>query len=203
MDEITSAIGVLGVYAALMAVLSVGVEAILDWIKIWGLKQKVSPSQVLDEIRGWLPEKESDGWKTRVEALNKSLEAIGGIELLDDATAKDIAVQIADKVRDATEKHSDKERRRLGWIRLLALVFGVLLAFLFQIDTLALLAPLSSTASEFWLRTLGPHWAHVLGIVLSGVAASAGSGFWHDQSARLRSLKQAAESAKTAAGRAS
>jgi hypothetical protein len=203
MDEITSAIGVLGVYVALMAVLSVGVEAVLDWIKIWGLKQKVSPSQVLDEIRGWLPEKESESWKARVEALNKSLEAIGNIELLNDATAKDIAVQIADKVREATEKHSEKERRRLGWIRLLALVFGVILAFAFQIDTLALLAPLSTTASDFWLRTVGPYWAHVLGIVLSGVAASAGSGFWHDQSARLRSLKQAAESAKTVAGRAS
>ncbi|MBT7190967.1 MAG: hypothetical protein HN916_12315 [Anaerolineae bacterium] len=34
----------------------------------------------------------------------------------------------------------------------------------------------------------------ITGIMLSGLAASAGSSFWHDQSARLRQLKTTVES---------
>ena len=36
------------------------------------------------------------------------------------------------------------------------------------------------------------------GVLLTGLAASAGSGFWHDQLTRLQSVKQGAEAAYTA-----
>jgi hypothetical protein len=39
-----------------------------------------------------------------------------------------------------------------------------------------------------------------VGLVLSGFAASAGSSFWHDQSARLRSLKAASEAVSELTG---
>jgi hypothetical protein len=65
---------------------------------------------------------------------------------------------------------------------------------LFQIDTLQLVAPLSEPAQALWQETLGANGAHhVVGLVLSGLAASAGSSFWHDQSARLRQLKAVSE----------
>ena len=42
---------------------------------------------------------------------------------------------------------------------------------------------------------MGANTAHVVGLVLSGLSASAGSSFWHDQSVRLRQIKTASEAA--------
>jgi hypothetical protein len=203
MDQVASAIAVIGVYVALMAVLSVSVEAVIGWFKIpitW-LQGKPSPADVLAEVKDWLPQQEdSANWEARVAALNKALDAIGETRI--DYKKETTLAEIATRVGEATTKHVKRERDRRGVIRLIAVVVGFLFAALFQIDTLQLLAPLSLPAQELWLRTLGPDGAHIAGLALSGLAASAGSGFWHDQSARLRTLKGIAESTGGGAGSA-
>lgn len=194
MDQVANAIAVLGIYFAMMAVLAVGVEAVISWFKVpipW-LQGKPSPNDVLKEVKDWLPKSEADSLKARITALNKSLRAIGDIELRDDTSVEDVVA----KVGEATTKHVQKERVRRAIIRVMAIAFGVLFAWLFNVDTLSLLSPLfeavEGTLQETLLNAQG---AHLIGLLLSGLAASAGSSFWHDQSARLRQIKTASESA--------
>lgn len=199
MDQVANAIAVLGVYFALMAVLSVSVEAVVGWFKIpipW-LQGKPSPDDVLQEVRDWLPrEQDAEQLEARITALNKSLTAIGEtpIDLKDGAKIADIVK----KVGEATTVYLRSERLRHGAIRLLAMLVGIGFAAAFQVDSLELLGPLSRSAKELWLETLGAGGSHTVGLLLSGLAASAGSSFWHDQSARLRNLKNVAETVRGA-----
>jgi hypothetical protein len=189
MDQVTNAIAVIGIYFALMMVLSVSVEAVINWFKVpipW-LQGKPSPSDALNEIASWLPANEQEAIRVRIIALNKALRAIGQNELKEDASVTDVV----ETVGRATTEHKQQDRVRRAIIRVIAIALGIGFAVLFQIDTLQLLAPLSAPAQAMWQETLGSNGAHVVGVVLSGIAASAGSSFWHDQSARLRQLKAA------------
>ncbi len=194
MNEITSAIAVLGVYFAMMAVLAVLVEAVIGWFKIpipW-LQGKPSPSDVLKEVSDWLPEEgNAEKRKAQITALNKALKEIGETPI-DPAKDTDLA-EIAKRVGEATTKHIKNDRTRRGFIRILAIGLGVGFAFAFQIDTIQLLGPLSEASRDFWVERLTTDGAYLAGLILSGLAASAGSSFWHDQSSRLRQLKKAAE----------
>jgi hypothetical protein len=199
MDQVANAIAVLGVYFALMAVLSVSVEAVVGWFKIpipW-LHGKPSPDEVLNEVRGWLPrEQDAEELEARIAALNKSLTAIGEtpIEFKDGIKIADVVK----KVGEATTVYLRSERDRHGAIRLLAMLVGIGFAAAFQIDSLELLGPLSESARALWLETFGANGSHMVGLLLSGLAASAGSSFWHDQSARLRNLKKVTEAVRGA-----
>jgi hypothetical protein len=75
----------------------------------------------------------------------------------------------------------------------MAITLGIAFAALFRIDTVVLLAPIAGSAVDEWLTRLSDDTLYLIGLVLSGFAASAGSSFWHDQSARLRSVKTASE----------
>jgi hypothetical protein len=194
MDQVTNAIAVIGIYFALMMVLSVSVEAVINWFKVpisW-LQGKPSPNDVLNEVASWLPADEQEAIRARIIALNKALRAIEQAELKEDASTADIVETIG----KANTEHKQQDRVRRAVIRVLAIALGIGFAVLFQIDTLQLLAPLSAPAQALWQETLGPNGAHVVGVVLSGIAASAGSSFWHDQSARLRQLKAMSETVR-------
>jgi|Deesub1362A_J573_1020465.scaffolds.fasta_scaffold02386_9 hypothetical protein len=197
MNDLADAIAIIGVYFALMAVLAVAVEAVVSWAKIplpW-LQGKPSPSDVLKEVSQWLPA-ENNGQKVRAQiaALNKALRQLGEIPI-DPQEDVDLA-EIVRRVGEATTRHIKNDRDRRAAIRVLAMGLGIGFAFLFQVDTLQLLAPVSAGLAEFWVDRFGLQGAHALGLIMSGVAASAGSSFWHDQSARLRQLKRAAETAR-------
>ena len=87
------------------------------------------------------------------------------------------------------------------WIRLISVVVGVTLAYMLQIDAAELLADFLPESANF-LSTkflLMPTWPAIsAGIILTGLGASAGSGFWHDQLSRLQAVKQTAETAYAA-----
>ena len=109
--------------------------------------------------------------------------------------------QVVEAIGKATTLQEQQDRVRQAVIRVMAIVLGIGFAALFQTDTLQILAPLSTTAQATWQATLGPTYAHVAGLALSGLAASAGSSFWHDQSARLRQLKSVSEAAGELTGK--
>ena len=191
MSELDSAIAVLGTYIALMAVLAVTVEAVISWLKIPGnspLKGKPSPEEVLNEIKGWLSDQEWSEGKARIDAINKALKSVDAAaqELSKDASISEITKAIG----EASAKFFQNEQRRRGMIRVTAILLGIIFAYLFQIDTLAILEPITGTAREMLNQAVGATWAHWVGIILSGMAASAGSSFWHDQSAKLRNIKE-------------
>ncbi len=189
MDSIDNAIAILGTYMALMAVLAIMVEAVISWLKIPGnspLKGKPSPEEVLKEVKIWLNDKD-DLQQGRIDALNKALTSVGSTlnELQKGASTKEITTAAS----EATAKYFQNEQKRRGIIRLLSIIVGVVFAFLFNIDTLKILndfVVLPQDLPEATIRTTG--------IILSGLAASAGSSFWHDQSAKLRSIKESKES---------
>ena len=87
------------------------------------------------------------------------------------------------------------------WIRLISVVVGVTLAYMLQIDAAVLLTDFLPESANF-LSTqfhLMPGWPAIsAGIILTGLGASAGSGFWHDQLSRLQAVKQTAEAAYAA-----
>jgi hypothetical protein len=192
-DQVTNALGALGVYFALMAVLSVSVEAVISWLKIHftNLQGKPSPEDVLNEIADWLPTNQREETRLRIIALNKALVAIGkvGWQLQGNATVD----QLVERIGRATTEYIRQDRRRRAFIRALAVGLGIGFAVLFQIDTLQVLAPLFPSDQLPWRGVSCVFFVHLAGLLLSGVAASAGSSFWHDQSARLRQLKAAAE----------
>ena len=190
-EQVGAVIAVLGIYIALMSVLSVSVEAVIGWFKVpipW-LQGKPSPAVALKEVEAWLPYDEQTQLEARIQALNKVLEALGQAQIKENLTG----AQLAAKVGEVTTVYIKKERTRRAAIRALAVLVGIALAYIFQIDTLQILAPLSPEAPKLWQNALGTEGAHWAGLVLSGMAASAGSGFWHDQMARLRNAKAIAE----------
>ena len=99
-------------------------------------------------------------------------------------------------------------------MRLTSVVVGTVLAYLLQIDSADLLRDLFPQNANFlsvaliqenaaffiWLGSKLSLTMHDLtaGVLLTGLAASAGSGFWHDQLSRLQSVKQTAETAYAA-----
>ena len=205
MDEFGNALGSLGVNFALMAVLSVAVEAVVGWFKIpipW-LQGKPSPSDVINEVQDWLPtgsdeEARQQAMLARITALNKALEAIGEVRLSYRATP----AKIAETVGRATTKYVKLERDRRAVIRAMAITLGITFAAVFRIDTVVLLEPIAGLAVDEWLTRLSDDTLYLIGLVLSGFAASAGSSFWHDQSARLRSVKTASEAVSAMLSRA-
>ncbi len=189
MDSIDNAIAILGTYMALMAVLAIMVEAVISWLKIPGnspLKGKPSPEEVLKEVKIWL-NNDDDLEQGRIDALNKALTSVGSTleELKKGASTKEITTAAS----EATAKYFQNEQKRRGTIRLLSIIVGVVFAFLFNIDTLEILADFVAFPQDLPETTI-----RNTGIILSGLAASAGSSFWHDQSAKLRSIKESKES---------
>ena len=100
-------------------------------------------------------------------------------------------------------KHVDQEKTRLRWMRVMALVIGTVLAFLLKIDAIVILKeafPSLNTSFNQELK-LGLSWLPhnpTPGMVLTGLAASAGSKFWHDFLSRLEATKKEAENAAKA-----
>ncbi|MEM7334763.1 MAG: hypothetical protein AAF490_21990 [Chloroflexota bacterium] len=116
----------------------------------------------------------------------------------------------AAKLLDLEEYDKEQNKKRIRRIRLLSFILGTALAYLMQVDSADLLADLFPNNSEFLDLTLIPGSSFLLswiprvtslteafdlsaGILLTGLAASAGSTFWHDQLSRLQAAKKGVE----------
>lgn len=107
-----------------------------------------------------------------------------------------------------TDQQRDEETSRLRLLRVMSIVVGLVLAYLLQIDVLALLAEafpgaleslnvtiVSGQTLHAWRSWLSPEKAITVGIVLTAFAASAGSAFWHDRLDKLQASKRGAQAA--------
>ena len=122
------------------------------------------------------------------------------------------------KIKDSTEaaaklvslERYDKELegKRIRRTRFISVIIGIFLAYMLQIDSADLLQDLFPTDASFLhLTILSADFFGRLGlgireltagIILTGLAASAGSGFWHDQLSRLQSIKKGVDQAQAA-----
>ena len=120
----------------------------------------------------------------------------------------------AAKLLDLEEYDKEQNKKRIRRIRLLSFILGTSLAYIMQVDSADLLADLFPSESNFLEMILIPGTSFVLswiprvtaleaafnlnaGVLLSGLAASAGSTFWHDQLTRLQAAKKGVEQVQT------
>jgi hypothetical protein len=115
-----------------------------------------------------------------------------------------------------TDQQRDEETSRLRILRVMSIVVGLVLAYLLQIDVLALLSEAFPGALESfnviiiqgetlhaWRSWLPADKAVTVGIVLTAFAASAGSAFWHDRLDKLQASKKGAQAAAALLNQAS
>jgi hypothetical protein len=209
MEQFTTVLGVLGAYFSVVLVLAVSVETVLEpFTSFKGLQKKVSPDDIISDIKGWLHPISDMG--TRAAAIaNLSVEykvnindlqtRLNVIKTVADETAKGLGVQ--NQVGDAEKKiavymaalrakFAIDERKRITILRIIAASIGIAIAVLLKIDTFNILGSLLPTNVYAILTSPG---GHIGGTVITGLAASAGSSFWHDQLGRLRAIKDSAK----------
>jgi hypothetical protein len=211
MEQITTVAGVLGAFFAVVLALAISVETILEpltSLKIF--RKRLSPDEVLADIKGWLPPI-ADGGARAAALANLSYQY--GLKLVDlhrrlntirvvaDETAKGLGVQkhvddtekkIAVYMAALREKYAVGESKRISLLRVIAALIGVAIALVLRVNTFDILG---SLLPEHVRLLFSEHPGPLGGMIITGLAASAGSSFWHDQLGRLRAIKDAARSA--------
>lgn len=126
----------------------------------------------------------------------------------------DHPAEAASKLMKIETRDKNEDKKRIERLRFVSVLVALLLAYLLQVDSAVLLRDLFPTDANFLYITLveadAPLFAWLgnllnvqmnpltAGIVLTGLAASAGSSFWHDQLNRLQAVKKSTESAYAA-----
>jgi hypothetical protein len=204
-NSISAVLGVLGAYFAILLVLSVSVESILEsltFIKI--LQRRLNPDEVVKAVQEWLPE--GSGEAAKVVAIQTFAEKTR-MDLAElDRTAKDVAAkatqtlqqlgfeeqvdvakkEIAIKLSTLRERYAASQKQRITILRTLSAVIGIAIAFALQINTFDILGSFFSPDVAVALDTQA---GRIGGVIITGLAASAGSSFWHDMLGRARNLK--------------
>lgn len=217
-NSISAVLGVLGAYFAILLVLSVSVETILEtftFIKV--LQKQANPDDVVKAVQEWLPE--GSGEAAKVVAIQTYAEKakLDMAEL--DRTAKEVAIkatetlkqlgfdeqvniaqkEIAIKLSTLRERYAATQKQRITILRTLSAVIGIIIAFALQINTFDILG---SFFSANVMRSLDSQVGQIGGVIITGLAASAGSSFWHDMLGRVRNIKEAVKQVeKVVAGR--
>lgn len=211
LDGFTIVLGVLGAYFAILLVLSVSVETLLEpftWFR--GLRKQASPDEVLASVQEWLPDGSEEAkkvvaiqtfasqTKTNMLEIDKSVKALRedavkaltemGLEEQVNSVQKDIALKLA----TLRQKHASVEKSRITTLRVVSALIGILIAFAMQINTFELLGVLFP---DDVIASLNTRVGHIGGMIATGLAASAGSSFWHDMLGRVRNLKNLSEQA--------
>lgn len=208
-NSISAVLGVLGAYFAILLVLSVSVETILEsFTFIKGLQKQANPDDVVKAVQEWLPE--GSGEAAKVIAIQTYAEKtkLDIVEL--DRKAKEVAAnavetlkqlgmdeqvdtakkEIAIKLATVRERYAASVKQRITILRTLSAVIGILITFALQINTFDILG---SFFSPGVIRSLDSQAGQIGGVIITGLAASAGSSFWHDMLGRVRNLKDTAK----------
>jgi hypothetical protein len=95
---------------------------------------------------------------------------------------KDLALKFAALRR----KYALDEKQRITLLRVISALIGVVIAIMLKIDTFDILGALLPPDVQ---EILTQPNAQIGGMLITGLAASAGSSFWHDMLGRVRNLK--------------
>jgi hypothetical protein len=102
--------------------------------------------------------------------------------------------EIAIKLSTLRERYTASQKQRITILRSLSAVIGIVIAFLLDINTFNLLG---SMFSDKIIQSLSTPIGHYGGVILTGLAASAGSSFWHDMIGRARNIKDTIKQVET------
>jgi uncharacterized coiled-coil protein SlyX len=198
-------LGTLAAYFAIMAVLAVGTEVVLDILKIKALKKPTSPSQALTELKEWVPKEKWDDLEQRAKHMEQVIQEVdtaitdtrvgltrlrGRVEPVLDKYGHLTPDNIANVMRELEARYRVIMENRLAWIRFFSLAIGIAWAVILQINSLDLLGPVIPGTIANLLGGSDTLWYNVAGLVLSGLGAAAGSSFWYEQMARLRQARK-------------
>jgi len=204
-NNISAVLGVLGAYFAILLVLSVSVETILEPLTFFkGLQKQANPDDVVKAVQEWLPEGSGEAAKvvaiqTYAEKAKVNMAELDSLAKAQAASAEETLKQlglgeqvniakkeIAIKLSFLREKYAASQKQRITILRTLSAVIGIVIAFALQINTFDILG---SFFSPDVMRSLDSQWGQIGGIIVTGLAASAGSSFWHDMLGRVRNVK--------------
>jgi cell division protein FtsB len=209
--NLEAALGTLAAYFAIMAVLAVGTEVVLDILKLKMLKKPTSPSKALADLKEWVPKEKWDDLEERVKFMEDTIReldqglsqiqaGISEIRRRAEPVLKEGEVltyqTVATVVRRLEARYDLITANRVAWIRLLSLIVGIGWAVMLQINSLDLLGPVIPDVIKDLLGGVQSTWYGIAGLVLSGLGAAAGSSFWHDQMARLQQAQQVVDTAE-------
>ena len=209
-----SFLALIGMLFFMFLVLSAAVEVVLEVFRgmlerfgITWAKSKVSLDDALALSREFAPD--NTELNTRIEAVkatakqlgDKAAEKITALDQLKEnlgAANVNVNVIAGDLNALATSIKMDldqNERLRVFIIRCLAAIIGCIICWQSEFYIFRILA--NAPESKEWLATLANLNKPCINILVGGLAAAAGSSYWHDQLDRIRSLKTAAGNLKT------
>jgi len=204
-DNIATIIGILGAYFAIVFVLSVSVETILEpFTSLPWLRRKLDPDEILKDIKEWLPSgSDADAKVTAIQTLTTDakkteeqlIQSVGDLKQVADEAIqalgpnskitqaqKDLALKFAALRRN----YALSEKQRITLLRVISAVIGMVIAIMLRIDTFDIIGVLLPVDVQ---NILTQPNAQLGGMLITGLAASAGSSFWHDMLGRVRNLK--------------
>ena len=211
-SNLSEVLGVIGAYFAILLVLSVSVETILEPFSFFkGLRKTASPDDVLKSVKEWLPEGSDDVAKAiaiqtfteqaqvDIQKLDETVyhlrqsadQVLTKLEENDKVSA--MHTELALRLATLREQYAGTQKQRITWLRTISALIGIVIAFSLQIDTFEILGSLFSADT---LSTLASPVGHYGGMFLTGLAASAGSSFWHDMIGRVRNIKDTIKQAE-------
>jgi uncharacterized phage infection (PIP) family protein YhgE len=207
-NRMDALIATLGALFALFLVLAAAVEASLEmfrgllerfgvtWLKgktsleeALKLASEVAPTSEFLKTKLAAIESAASQVKNVVEAKNsditelkKSLAEAAGVPAIDAASAK--LNDLAQSVKEALDAD---ERRRIWVLKILSAAIGILLCWYTDFHVFQILAATPEASSL--LKGLSSMQGEWLNRLVGGIAAAAGSNYWHDQLDRVRAVK--------------
>ena len=106
--------------------------------------------------------------------------------------------EIAIKLATLRERYAASQKQRITILRTLSALIGIGIAFFLQINTFDILG---SFFTDEVMRSLDSQYGQIGGIIITGLAASAGSSFWHDMLGRVRNVKDTVKQVETLTGK--
>lgn len=205
LSNISVIIGILGAYFAVIFVLAVSVETILEpFTTLPWLKKKLDPDDILRDIKEWLPAgSDADAKVTAIQSLTTDakiteenlLKGVQDLKQVADEAIQSLGPEskitqaqkeLALKFAALRRKYALDEKRRITALRVISGLIGIIIAILLRIDTFDILGVLFPPDVQTILTQQN---AQIGGMLMTGLAASAGSSFWHDMLGRARNLK--------------
>lgn len=209
-----SLLGVLGTLFFMFLVMAAAVEVILELFRgvlerfgVTWAKGKVSLDDSLRLASEFAPN--NTELNTRLEAVRSAAEQIKDkvpkeMSALDELKRKltgvgeagvnAIAGELNGVATAVKARLEQSERQRIFILRALAAVVGCLLAWKVNFYVFQILA--SSPDAKDWLSSLKGLQSDWINVLVGGLAAAAGSSYWHDQLDKIRNLKSAAQALK-------
>jgi hypothetical protein len=209
-----SLLAILGMLFFIFLILAAAVEVILEVFRgvlerfgITWVKGKISLEDALKFADQFAPG--NSDLNIKLQAVKSAAEQISEkanvkLKVLDDIKTKlgESGVNMTELVSELNAVASSvkielekSERQRVFALRTLAAIIGCLLTWVsgFHVFKILAASPEAKGVLEGSLETLNYPWVNIL---VGGLAAAAGSSYWHDKLDRVRNLKSVAQELK-------